>query len=156
MAAKMTNYGSNIAGLNRALRKLPKTAKAELTESSREIAEGVAEDARGRAQALVSRVGGWKYLGPTIKAEKSSKPGIKIGGSRRLKGRGKWPSAGQQTVGNLLWGLEFGGGARPTTRQFLPHLGQEGYALWPAVREHEERTMELYSEGLLRALEKTE
>jgi hypothetical protein len=38
-------------------------------------------------------------------------------------------------MGALLWGVEFGGRQRPTTQQFLPHLGTTGYALWPVVRE---------------------
>lgn len=155
--ATMHNYGSSIAGLNRALRQLPKGAKAELTEASGEIAERVAADARGRASSLVSRIGGWKYLGPTIRADKSSKPGIKIGGRRKLpKKRGGTTHGGgpRQTVGDLTFGLEFGGGVRTTTTQFLPHLGREAYAMWPAVREHSEETGRMYSEALMAALEK--
>jgi len=143
--AKMSTL-SGIAGLNRALRKLPKETKATLTDASKEIAEDVAADARARA----ARIGrGWKHLGPTIRAEKSSKPGVKMGGSRRLKGR----KGSRQTVGDLLWGTEFGGRGRPTTQQFLPHLGLEGYALWPAVRGESDNTAERYSEALMSALE---
>lgn len=143
MAAKMTTM-SSIAGLNRALRSLPKEAKAELTDASKDIVGEVADDAKGRA----SRLGrGWKYLGPTIRAEKSSKPGIKIGGKRRIPGR----KGTNQTVGNLLWGTEFGA---HRYSQFPPHLGKVGYALFPAVRDHEEETGRRYSEALLDALNK--
>lgn len=150
MAAKMTDYGSSIAGLNRAIRQLPKETKAELKGASKEIAGEVAAEARQRAASLTSRIGGWRYLGPTIRAGGSSVPEVKIGGSRRIPGR-----SGQerQTVGDLLWGLEFGGGARPTTQQFLPHLGTTGYALWPTVRAHSDETGERYSAALLAALE---
>lgn len=146
MAAKMTDYGNSIAGLRSALRRLPKTASAELKDASREIAEDVAEQARGRAASLG---GAWKYLGPTIRVARSSVPTVAIGGSRRLPGR-KGP---RQTVGDLTFGLEFGGGARSTTRQFMPHLGTTGYALWPTVRERSEDIGERYSRALLDALE---
>lgn len=135
---------SGIEGLNRALRALPKDAKKELAEASKEIVSVVADDAKGRAAGLG---GGWKYLGKTIKAEKSSKPSIKIGGNRLIRGR----HGPKQTVGDLLWGTEFGAW-RYT--QFPSHLGQEGYALWPAIRAHEEETSERYSKALLHALEK--
>ena len=144
-----------IPGLNRALRRLPKDAKRELTEASKDIAESVASDARNEASALVSRSGGWKYLGPTIRAVTSSKPQIKMGSARKLPKHadGRKRKGKTQTVGSLLWGLEFGGGAGPKTQQFLPHLGTEGYALWPTVREHSEETQDHYSKALLIALE---
>lgn len=34
-----------------------------------------------------------------------------------------------------FYGHEFGGGARPTTRQFPVHRGRDGYFLYPVVRE---------------------
>lgn len=136
-----------IAGLKRALRALPKEAKAELKGASKEITQDVAEDARGRAARLGM---GWKYLGPTIRAGGSSIPEVRMGGKRRIPGR----KGDRQTVGDLLWGLEFGGGARPRTQQFLPHLGTTAYALWPAVRDHSDETGERYSKALLTALEK--
>lgn len=135
---------SGIEGLNRALRGLDKDAKRELTEASKDIVEDVAQDARSRAAGLGR---GWKYLGPTIKAQKSSKPSIKLGGNRLIKGR----SGSKQTIGDLLYGTEFGS-LRYT--QFPPWEGKEGYALWPAVREHEEDTAERYSAALLAALER--
>jgi hypothetical protein len=144
--AKMTDYGSSIAGLNRAVRSLPKFAKAELKGASREIADDVAADARARA-AGVGR--SYKLLGKTIRSGGSSVPEVKIGGSRRIPGR----SGDRQTVGDLLFGTEFGGGARSTTHQFLPHLGTTGYALWPAVRAHSDETGRAYSRALLAALE---
>jgi hypothetical protein len=144
--AKMTDYGNNIAGLRAALRKLPKETKAQLGQASKAIAQEVAEDARGRASAVGRS---YTLLGPTIRAGGSSIPEVKIGGTRRLPGR----TGQRQTVGDLLWGTEFGGGARPRTQQFLPHLGTTGYALWPAVRDHSERTGQQYSEALLKALE---
>jgi len=150
--AKQTNYGNNFEGLRGAIRRLPKSAKKELGKESRRIADDVAGDARSKAASLAGRSGGWALLGPTIKAGGSSIPEVKIGGKRRIKGRSK-VSGGNQTIGNLMWGLEFGGRARPRTRQFQPHLGTTGYALWPTVRARDEQTGQDYSKALLRALE---
>jgi hypothetical protein len=140
--AKLTTY-NGIAGLNRALRALPREASAKLREASQEITEEVAADARSRATSIGRS---YKLVAPTIKAAKDRYPVIKMGGSRRLPGR----SGPNQTVGNLLWGSEFGGRKRPTTQQFLPHRGQMGYAVWPAVRDHD--IGEAYSDALLDAL----
>lgn len=41
----------------------------------------------------------------------------------------------QVTRGDVFFGAEFGGGARPTTRQFLRHRGRSGYFFWPTVRK---------------------
>lgn len=146
--AKMTDYGNNIAGLRAALRKLPKEAKVELKGASKRIANEVAIDARAKASGLGM---GWEYLGPTIRAGGSSIPEVKIGGKSRIPGR-KGGSA-RQTVGDLLWGLEFGGGARPRTQQFFPHLGTTGYALWPTVREHSDEAGIEYAKSFQKALE---
>jgi hypothetical protein len=35
----------------------------------------------------------------------------------------------------VFFGAEFGGGSRPTTRQFLRHRGRSGYFFWPTVRK---------------------
>lgn len=149
--AKMTNYGSNVEGLRRALRKLPKEAGDELKEASHDIADLIATGARREASFLQGRhkAGGWKYLGPTLRAYRSRIPEVKLGGKRRIPGR----RGTSQTVGDLLFGLEFGGGKRPSTRQFLPHKGTTGYALWPTVRAKEDETFGMYSKALLHALE---
>ena len=157
--ATMTDV-QGVKGLNRFLRKLPKEAKAELTDASKDIAGNVAAEAQGLARLLMGQNEAWKYLAPTIKAMKSSKPTIKMGGSkplpRRYRGdpRGKGSPRGKATVGDLVWGLEFGGQQRRTTQQFLPYLGKQGYAMWPAVRNESEETQERYVKALKQAEER--
>ena len=84
---------------------------------------------------------------------------------KRYKGdpRGAGSKRGKATVGDLLWGLEFGGsqgvrvGSRyykGTTLQFMPHKRKEGYVLWPTVRAHSGQTDKMYSGALLHAMEK--
>ena len=142
--AKMTTY-NGIAGLNAALRRLPKEASAELREASQKITKVVADDAQGRARGTS---GAARIVAPTIKAAKDRYPVIKMGGKKRIAGR----KGNRQTVGDLIWGAEFGGQGRPTTQQFLPHKGTTGYFLWPAVRDHDIGGD--YSDALLDALNK--
>jgi hypothetical protein len=147
--AKFTGYTS-VQGLNRALRSLPREAAAELRDASQTIADEVAGAARGRALATG---GAYQLVGMTIKSRRDRVPVVQLGGSSRIPGR----SGPRQTVGDLIWGAEYGGGARPRTRQFRPWLGSDdgaGYALWPTVRELNPEIRRLYSEALRTALER--
>lgn len=140
--AKVTAYNS-IAGLNKALRSLPKTASAELRDASQEIADDVAQSARRKA----STIGGVAAkVAPTIRAKRDRIPVVQMGGSKKIR------DGANQTVGNVIWGSEFGGQGRPRTMQFLPHRGKDGYFLWPSVRETD--IGERYSDALMDALNK--
>ena len=142
MVAKITYYNT-IEGLNRAVRAVPKEAAPRLREASGRIAGDVASVAASRARS----VGGpLRRVAPTIKAGKDRVPVVRMGGTTRMR-KGK-----NQTVGNLMWGAEFGGRAQPTTQQFLPHLGRTGYALWPTVRAMSGDIREEYSKALRDAL----
>lgn len=145
--ATMRDYGTNVAGLQRALRSLPGHATTELRDASVSIAADIASDAQGRASS--AEHGAWSLLGGTIRATRDRVPSVALGSSARIPGR----RGARQTVGDLTYGLEFGGRARPTTMQFLPHLGTTGYVLWPTVRDRSEQTQEEYSAALQRALE---
>ena len=54
-----------------------------------------------------------------------------IGTSSGAKGAGVLLAP--KRFGGIL-GAEFGGGRRPRTRQFPPHLGRQGYFVYPTVR----------------------
>ena len=41
-------------------------------------------------------------------------------------------------------GAEFGGQGRPTTQQFRPHLGRQGYFLYPTIRDNQDRIEDEY------------
>lgn len=158
--AKLTT-DNTVAGLNRRLAKLPKTAKARLRDGSGRIAEWVAAD----AAQLARRVGGvLRYVAPTFRATKDGVPTVKMGGPQKLPTSGAtWSRsrAGKsQAVGDVIWGAEFGGGARArtpaggSTRQFAEWRGSDtgaGYALWPTVRGDRQRINDEYSEQLRRA-----
>jgi hypothetical protein len=136
---------TSVAGLNTALRKLPKEASARLRDASEEIAADVARVASSRAMGLG---GPASIVAPTIRGTRDRVPVVKMGSAKRIR-----KGSASQTIGNLIWGAEFGGGARPTTQQFSPHLGTTGYFLWPTVREMNDEIRKEYSEALDKALE---
>jgi len=144
-----------VKGLNRALRSLPKLAAEHLREASLDISELVADD--GRQLARMS--GGLGMLvAPSIVATRDRVPRVKEGSAKKLPAHsdGRARRGARQTVGDVMWGAEFGGGRRPTTRQFRPWRGSgsdAGYMLYPAVRRNAERTGELYSAALDAALQ---
>jgi hypothetical protein len=143
MARRMSITG--IDGLHRALRTLPKEASVELRDESQDIANDVAAKAKSRAMGVSATYA--TYVAPTIRARRDRIPVIAIGSKRRIR-----KGNARQVVGELLWGTEFGGGAFPTTRQFLPHLGTTGYALWPTIREELPDIMDRWADALYDAV----
>jgi hypothetical protein len=116
--------GIRVEGLNevnRALRALGgREFQAELRDAGKEVATYVASDARGRAQGLG---GVAAHVAPSIAASAGfTSAGVSFGG-------GSQPAA---------MGAEFGGQGRPTTMQFQPHRGHEGYFIYPAIRDNGE------------------
>ncbi len=150
MTAKVTYY--TVAGLNKSIRKLPKEAKAHLRDGAEKIAKKVADDARGRARQVC---GVAALVEPTIRSGRDTVPVVKMGNSTRLPATGNgWQrnrTGPRQTIGDVIWGAEFGGGARPTTQQFRPWRGRDegaGYFLWPAVRGDRQFIADAYSDAL--------
>jgi hypothetical protein len=56
------------------------------------------------------------------------------------------------TRGDVFFGAEFGGGARPTTRQFMRHRYRSGYFFWPAVRKEKENIAREYLDAIQNVL----
>lgn len=74
--------------------------------------------------------------------------GVKASGGRLVAGgSGRLPN-GNGTYGDVFFGAEFGGGARPTTRQFRPYKPR-GYWFFPTVEADQETTLlDAAAEGL--------
>ena len=145
--AKRINVTS-VDGLWAGLRALPKEAANEVRDASQESASDVADKAQAKGRG-VSRMYA-TYVAPTIKARRDRVPVIRMGGAKRIR-RGNE----RQRVGDLLFGAEYGGGARPTTRQFLPHLGTTGYALWPTIRQELPEVIERWEDAVIDATVKS-
>ena len=58
------------------------------------------------------------------------------------------------TRGDVFFGAEFGGGARPRTKQFLRHRYRSGYFFWPTVRKEKENIAREYLDAIDRVLAK--
>lgn len=148
MAQKTISF-RNVAGLNKALRKLPKEYARQLSRASNEIAQKVAEQAAGRARS----VGGIaRHVAPSVRAGKAKTPVIRMGDTSPLPESGNgWTrkrTGPGQTVGDVIWGAEFGA---KNYGQFSPWLGADahaGYFLWPTIRENNEETQDRYLEAV--------
>lgn len=102
----------------------------DLAQANKKAAEMVAAKARGKAESLGSVLA---KAAPSIKAAAQQRQAaINLGGSQ-------YPFA---------LGAEFGGGRRPTTRQFKPWLGHTGYALYPTIRETREQFIDVYADAI--------
>jgi len=121
--------GVEIEGLSAFIRgasKADKSIKSNLRKAGKETAEMLASRTRARAS------GPWASVYDGLRAASALYPTI------ALRGSGVYRSTkrGRKNVKNsdIFFGAEFGGRARNTTMQFLPHLGKTGYAFWPTVR----------------------
>lgn len=73
--------------------------------------------------------------------------------SNRKRGLVQGPGLTRKvTMGDVFFGAEFGGGERPTTKQFLRHRGQSGYFFWPTVRKRKNEIAKEYLDGLDRVV----
>jgi hypothetical protein len=135
------NQSVKVDGTREALRacnKLGKDANRELRSAARDIAHGTAQAAQRRGLGL----GGLPAIvAPTVRAGSDRVPKVMGGGAKRV-GRRRTPA------GQVFFGAEFGGGRRPTTRQFAPHRGQTGYFLWPTIRARKREDLHRYQQAL--------
>lgn len=150
---------NHVAGLHRTLRALPKEANVELRDASVRIADEVAQKTATRMRM----VGGvLEYVAPTVKAKRDRIPKIVMGSTQLLPDRGGALRDGRagprnvknQTIGNVMWGGEFGSDRHT---QFSPWRGNKegaGYALWPTIRGERDMIMDEYGDAILRAVDK--
>lgn len=133
-----TKTFNSLAGLNKALGKLSRSASDELRVAALGIADGIAAEARGRAE----RLGGTaRHVAPSIRSRRDRVPKISMGGRDSMA---------------AAFGAEFGGARRATTMQFEPWRGSTtgaGYFLWPTIRDRNDWINARYSEALNRALQ---
>lgn len=114
----LTAFRKELARLNET------TFAAELKDANRDIAEHVVAKAQSAATTALQQ----KAAGSLKASRTAAKAQISYGGAR-------YP---------FSYGAEFGGGARPRTRQFLPHLGRQGYFLYPTIRGSQHEIARLY------------
>lgn len=121
--------------LLRVLSKLPKDLQAEVRDASQAIADDLVNQSKNAAHTpLQQKVAG------ALKAKRDRVPVVKAGG--KVDGT---------PVKDIFYGAEFGGGKRPTTRQFPTHKGREGYFLYPTARARGREYSEKWAEAVDKA-----
>lgn len=116
-----------IEGLRRFLRllnTLPKEMQNETRDASQEIANRMVSSAKNAAHTPLQTL-----AASTLTAKRDRIPVVQSKGTVRKGVKAQ----------DIFYGAEFGGGKRPTTRQFLPHRGKRGYFLYPAIRSNSQR-----------------
>lgn len=143
---KTTTY-TRVPDLKKTLARVPKVAVAELRDASQAIAGELAQGAESRAQAL----GGVARFVP-FKAKRDKVPVVQMGGTTKLPTSGNgWTnsrSGPNQTVGNIMWGAEFGS---QRFSQFPPHQTR-GRMLYATVDDQSEEMMQRWGDALGKAL----
>jgi hypothetical protein len=115
--------------LQRELRAADKAFPKELRAANKDAAEIVADATRA---SFASRGGVAPKVAASVKAlAQQRSASVKIGGAR-------FPYA---------LGSEFGGGARPRTRQF-PRFKKGGYSLFPAIKDNREKVVDAYADAI--------
>lgn len=163
MAKDQVSFTVGLPGLPALLRDLNSFDK-DVQDGVREAAGKVAADMVPQIIAAAAAEGPQAVLAARSVAVKRDRvPAIVAGGSKKLttttarqpRGkinpktgkRGKPGKAKAHTVkaGDVFFGSEFGGGGRPTTHQFEPHRGTEGYWFFPTLRDNEDRMLDAYA-----------
>jgi hypothetical protein len=138
------------------LRKFQK-ASPEFNKEMRKVAYTIARDieAKVRIEAgSVSRASQAIQVAKGLRASNERIPTIKLRDKEAFVSKSR-PNSKRRikvTRGDVFFGAEFGGGARPSTRQFLRHRGQSGYFFWPTVRKRKNEIAKEYLEGIDRVV----
>lgn len=101
---------------------------------------------RSQAQAVVDG----------LRAVRDRIPQIRLSHTRNFVSRSR-PNRKRKTnvkMGDVFFGAEFGGRARPTTQQFLRHRGRQGYFFWQAVRDSKSYIAVEYANAIETVLKK--
>ena len=123
--------GVQVEGLDQTLRAFNRYGR----EANQELRKAAGVEADRLVAALTLAGQGQSkqaaLTAPSVKRRSDRVPVIVAGGNRRLT---RTSGKGRATAGDVFFGAEFGGGRRPSTRQFPPWVGRRGYWFWPTVR----------------------
>jgi len=150
------NDAVEIVGIAKFLREASKADERfdkEMRKAARQVAGDLvakAKDEAGtvtRSRQAIQVMRGMKASSDRIPTVKLSEKSPFISKSNPNKKR-KRPV----TRGDVFFGAEFGGGARPQTRQFLRHRYRSGYFFWPTVRKEKENIAREYLDAIQKVL----
>lgn len=132
-------------------------ASPVFNKEMRKVAYAIAKDLSGQVRieaGTVSRATQAIQVAKGLRASNDRIPTIKLRSNESFVSKSR-PNSKRKTKvtrGDVFFGAEFGGGARPTTKQFLRHRGQSGYFFWPTVRKRKNEIAKEYLEGLDRVV----
>ena len=141
-----------VKDLYETLRKFDR-ASYEFSKELRKVAYSIARDLQDKVRieaASVSRATQAIQVARGLRASNDRIPTIKLRANDSFVSKSRPNSKRKRKVtrGDVFFGAEFGGGERPTTRQFLRHRGQSGYFFWPTVRKRKNQIAKEYLEGI--------
>ncbi len=145
-----------IKDLFETLRKFEK-ASPQFKKEMRKVAYAIARDLEGKVKieaASVSRASQAIQVARGLRASNDNIPTIKLRGKESFVSKSR-PNSKRKTKvtrSDVFFGAEFGGGTRPTTKQFLRHRGQSGYFFWPTVRKRKNQIAKEYLDGMDRVV----
>jgi hypothetical protein len=123
--------GVHVEGLDETLRAFNRYGR----DANKELRAAAAVEADRLVAALILAGQGQSkqaaLTASSVKRRSDRVPVIVAGGTRRLT---RTSGKGRATAGDVFFGAEFGGGRRPSTRQFPSWVGRRGYWFWPTVR----------------------
>ena len=132
-------------------------ASSEFNKEMKKVAYTIARDVEAKVKieaASVSRASQAIQVAKGLRASNDRIPTIKLRGKESFVSKTR-PNSKRKTKvtrADVFFGAEFGGGARPTTRQFLRHRGQSGYFFWPTVRKRKNEIAKEYLDGMDRVV----
>jgi hypothetical protein len=135
------------------LQKFSKASK-QFDKEMRKVGAVIAQDLKQNViieAGTVSRARQAVAVAKGFRVVKSDRlPTLELRGSSPFPSKSRPPSKRRTKVtrSDVFFGAEFGGQAKPTTRQFLRHRGQSGYFFWPTVRKRKNAIAKEYLDGI--------
>jgi hypothetical protein len=159
-AGQATITGGNdaiqIQGIFEFLRDASKADKrfdTEMRKAAQNVAENLNQKAKAEA-ATVTRSSQAVEVMKGMRARRDRIPTIKLSEKSAFVSKSN-PNRKRKrkvTRGDVFFGAEFGGQARPRTKQFLRHRGRSAYFFWPTVRKEKENIAREYLDSIQRVL----
>jgi hypothetical protein len=159
-AGQVTITGGNdpvqIIGITAFLRDAAKADErfnTEMRKAAQNVAQNLVDKAKVEA-GTVTRSRQATEVMKGMRARRDRIPTVKLDGKSAFVSKSN-PNRNRKrkvTRGNVFFGAEFGGGATPTTRQFLRHRYRSGYFFWPTVRKEKENIAREYLDAIQKVL----
>ena len=159
-AGQVTITGGNdaieIVGITAFLRDAAKADErfnTEMRKAAQNVAQNLVDKAKVEA-GTVTRSRQATEVMKGMRARRDRIPTIKLSEKSAFVSKSN-PNRNRKrkvTRGDVFFGAEFGGQARPRTKQFLRHRGRSGYFFWQTVRKEKGNIATQYLDAIQRVL----